>query len=286
MIISAASGKGGTGKTTIALAIVSYLDRQGTSVSILDCDVEEPNINLFLKVEKKVHETVYVPIPAVNTEKCNGCGKCGDICQFSAIVMIKDEPLVFPDMCHSCGGCKLVCPTGAISEAMKEIGVVEEGYRENIKYIGGTLKIGQVMPPPLIKSVKKHIMEDELNIIDAPPGTSCPVIESVNGSDYVIMVAEPTPFGLHDLKLSVEMVREIGLSFGVVINRSDLGDNRVIDYCNSENIEILAQIPNSIELARRYSSGEFMDFFITKFEKDIENIICRSYSNRIIGARQ
>ena len=277
MIITVASGKGGTGKTTISLAISAYLDRRGTSVSILDCDVEEPNVNLFLKSDIKVKETVYVPIPYVNEDKCDTCGKCQEICEFSSIVLIGKNPLVFPEMCHSCGGCKLVCPNGAITEINKELGIIEDGFIGNIHYIGGKLKIGEAISPPLIRSVKKHFTDNSINIIDAPPGTSCPVVESVRDSDYVILVTEPTPFGLNDLELAVGMVREIGIPFGVVINRSDIGDARVVDFCKKEKIEILASIPNSIELARKYSAGEFVDFFLENFNDDIENILSRSY---------
>ena len=283
MILSIASGKGGTGKTTLAVSIASYLDGQDKAVTILDCDVEEPNVNLFLKTDIKTHETVYVPVPAINDAKCSGCGKCEDICRFSSIIMIEEKPLVFPDMCHSCGGCKLVCPTGAISEATKEIGVVEEGCSGNIRYIGGALKISEAISSPLIQSVKKYIAKDEFNIIDSPPGTSCPVIESIKGSDYVILVTEPTPFGLYDLKLSAGMIREIGLPFGIILNRSDIGGTGVIDYCNSENIDILAEIPNSITLARKYSTGDFVDFFLQSFAKELQSIISL-FRNRVTGS--
>ena len=279
MILSVASGKGGTGKTTIALAIASYLNTRGASVSILDCDVEEPNINLFLKSEIKVKETIYVPIPSVNNDRCNGCGNCGDICQFNSIVMIGDTPQTYPDMCHSCGGCVLACPNDAITEIGKEIGIVEEGYSDKIRYIGGRLKVGEPISPPLIKAVKNHISNKNgnINIIDAPPGTSCPVIESVRESDYAILITEPTPFGLNDLSLSVDMIRELCIPFGIVINRSDIGDNRTLDYCNRENIDIIASIPNSLELAKKYSTGEFVNFFIDNFESDLINVITRAH---------
>ncbi len=283
MIISVASGKGGTGKTTIAVSIAHYLNNKGTAVSILDCDVEEPNVNLFLKSEIKVHETVYIPVPALNEKKCNSCGKCEEICLFNAIVLIKGKPMIFQDICHSCGGCKLVCPTGALTEESKEIGIVEEGYIDNIRYVGGSLKIGEAISPPLIKSVKKHIIENEINIIDAPPGTTCPVVESVKGSDYLVLVTEPTPFGLHDLKLSVGMARELGLTFGVVINKAGLGDNKVFDYCSDEGIDIIAEIPNSIELAKKYTAGNFIDYLLENFTREIEKIVSHY---KLAGARR
>ncbi len=276
MIISVASGKGGTGKTTISLGIASYLNKIGKDVTILDCDVEEPNINLFLKSEIKVHDVVYKPIPGAVNERCDKCGKCEEICEFNCILVTVDGPLIFPDMCHSCGGCKLVCPTGAIIEEMREIGIIEEGDYENIHYIGGRLNVSEAMSPPLINSVKKHVAEHGINIIDAPPGTSCPVIESINQSDYVIMVTEPTPFGLHDLSLGIEMIRELNIPHGVVINRSDIGDDRVVEYCNNEGIEILAEIPNSIELAKQYAIGELTDLLVEHFKDEFDDIIIKS----------
>lgn len=283
MVIAVASGKGGTGKTTISVGMASYLNKKGKSVNILDCDVEEPNVNLFIKADISVQETVYKPIPGVIKERCDRCGKCEEICQFNCILVTPEGPLIFPDMCHSCGGCRLVCPPGAIIDEMRELGTVEEGYYENIRYIGGRLNVSEAMSPPLIESVKKHIADEEVNIIDAPPGTSCPVIESIKDSDYVIMVTEPTPFGLNDLMLGVEMVREVGIPHGIVINRSDIGDGEVRKYCREQGIEILAEIPNSMELAKKYADGDFMDFLINEFETDISNIISRSSCNSIAG---
>jgi len=283
MIISVASGKGGTGKTTLSLAISSYIAKKGGTVQLLDCDVEEPNANLFLKTGADNTENVYSLVPAVDNGKCSGCGKCGDICAFNAIVMIKDKPLVFPDLCHSCGGCMLVCEDGAISEIKKEIGTVERGSAGNIDYTGGRLKIGEVLAPHLIKAVKEHLVVDGLNIIDSPPGTSCPVIEAVSGSDYVILVTEPTPFGLHDLRLAVEMIRELGLSLGVVINRCDSGDARVEDYCKEEKIDIIAGIPDSREIAESYSKGELVNIFIEKFSGHIEKILAKTGAGRYVS---
>ena len=276
MLLSVASGKGGTGKTTLSLALSSYISNKGISVTILDCDVEEPNVNLFLKTDIRVLETVYIPVPYVHEDLCNGCGKCAEICEYSAIVMVKEKPLLFLDMCHSCGGCKLACPPGAITEEMKEIGKIEEGYNGSIQYIGGRLRVGEAISPPLIKAVKNHIADFDLNIVDAPPGTSCPVIESVKGSDYIILVTEPTPFGLNDLELAVGMVRAINLPFGVVINRCDIGDNRVVDYCDDEGIEIISSIPDSREIAERYSKGEFVDYFIQEYSDELEKILLRT----------
>jgi len=273
MQITIASGKGGTGKTTLSVALASYLAEKNNTVHLLDCDVEEPNSNLFLKYDINEKESVYTAIPKVDESLCTGCGKCGDICAFSAIVMIREKPLVFPDMCHSCKGCILVCPEKAISESKKEIGIIERSTEKSPVYRGGRLNISEAMATPLIKAVKENIDNNHIIIIDSPPGTSCSVIEAAVGADFVILVTEPTPFGLHDLKLAVALVREIGIDFGVVINRSDMGDNRVLNYCDENQIEILASIPDSRVVAENYSRGEFVDHFIQNYGSELEKII-------------
>ncbi len=252
MIISIASGKGGTGKTTIAVNLTLSL---GNNVQYLDCDVEEPNGHIFIKPEFQPPITVGTPIPGVDKSKCTYCGKCGEICQYHAIVVIKNNVLVFPEMCHSCAGCWLVCPENAISPIDRELGVIEQGYNGGVEFIHGKLRIGEAMSPPLIRKVKSKIDPAKTVIIDAPPGTSCPVIESVKKSDFVLLVTEPTPFGLNDLKLAVEMVRSLKLKLGVIINRSDVGNDDVRDYCAEENIPILMEIKNDRKIAEAYSRG-------------------------------
>jgi MinD superfamily P-loop ATPase len=251
--IAVASGKGGTGKTTVAVALALSAERP---VRFLDCDVEEPNAHIFLKPEIQRSESVGIPIPSVDEAKCNACGECGKICQYHAIVSLKTKPLVFPELCHGCGGCAKVCPTGAITEVDREIGVVEVGTCDGIGFAQGRLNIGHPMSPPLIRAVRKHASDEGLTIIDCPPGTSCPVIAAMRGTDYVLLVTEPTPFGLHDLKLAVETVRELDLRFGVIINRADIGDGRVSDFCRSEGIPILLEIPDDRKVAEAYSRGE------------------------------
>jgi len=251
--IAVASGKGGTGKTTVAVALALSAERP---VRFLDCDVEEPNAHIFLKPQIRRSESVGIPIPSVDEAKCNACGECGRICQYHAIVSLKTKPLVFPELCHGCGGCAKVCPTGAITEVDREIGVVEVGTCDGIGFAQGRLNIGHPMSPPLIRAVKKHASDEGLTVIDCPPGTSCPVIAAVRGTDFVLLVTEPTPFGLHDLKLAVETVRELGLRFGVVINRADIGDGRVSDFCRTEDIPILLEIPEDRRIAEAYSRGE------------------------------
>ncbi|MCK4445523.1 MAG: ATP-binding protein, partial [Candidatus Marinimicrobia bacterium] len=264
MKIAIASGKGGTGKTTIAVNLAKSI---GENVQLLDCDVEEPNSHIFLNPVISKVENVNVSIPDVDLGECTFCGKCQDICQFNAIVVIKNNVLVFPELCHSCAGCWLVCPENCIAQKERVVGVTEEGGNSDVKFVDGRLDVGEVMSPPLIRSVKSKMANNRIVIIDAPPGTSCPVIEAVRGSDFVILVTEPTPFGLHDLILAVEMVRALGISFGVVINRSDIGDNKVREYCDSENVPILLEIQNDRKIAEAYSRGKIIIYIYPEYRK-------------------
>jgi MinD superfamily P-loop ATPase len=255
MQIAIASGKGGTGKTTIATNLASSIARMGKDVQYLDCDVEEPNGHIFLKPDIEETHEVTIGVPEVDTDLCNGCGKCGQLCQYSAIICLKDKPLVFEQLCHSCGGCELVCPTDAIKEKQVEIGFVDLGTAGDVKFGQGRLKIGDVRSPALVKKVKENAANNRTILIDAPPGTSCPVIEAVKRVDYILLVTEPTPFGLNDLALAVEMVRKLKIPFAVVINRCDIGDDQVVRYCKREDIEILLEIPNDRLVAEAYSQG-------------------------------
>jgi len=255
MKIAIASGKGGTGKTTIATNLACSIARTDKAVQYLDCDVEEPNGHIFLKPEIESSEDVTVGVPEVDQEKCTGCGKCGQLCQYSAIVCVKGKVLVFAELCHSCGGCMAICPEGAITEKQRKIGVAEFGKSNDIYFGHGKLNIGAIQTPALIRYVKQKAINDWITILDVPPGTSCPVIEAVKGADFVLLVTEPTPFGLNDLKLAVGMVSELKLPFAVAINRSDIGDDGVLQYCDEENIEIILEIPNDRLLAEAYSQG-------------------------------
>lgn len=255
MILAIASGKGGTGKTTVSVNMARVL---GSDCNLLDCDVEEPNCHLFLKGELSGSEVVGIPVPQLDESLCNGCGECGRVCEYHAIVSFGAKPLIFPEMCHGCGGCTMACLTKAISEAKERIGVVETIRAGNIMLIQGRLDVGSPMAPPLIRAVKARLEKGEIAILDAPPGTSCPVISAIRGADFVALVTEPTPFGLHDLKLAVEMVRALGIPFGVVINRVGVGDERVHEFCGKEGIPILLEIPDDRRIAEAYSRGELM----------------------------
>jgi len=255
MQIAIASGKGGTGKTTIATNLACSIARTDKKVQYLDCDVEEPNGHIFLKPNIEKMHNVTVGVPEVDNDLCDGCGKCGQLCQYSAIICLKGKAITFEQLCHSCGGCELVCPTGAIKEKQIEIGFVELGTSGDVKFGQGRLKIGDVRCPALIKKVKENAANNGTVIIDAPPGTSCPVIEAVKGADFCLLVTEPTPFGLNDLRLAAEMVRELKIPLAVAINRCDIGDGRVVDYCQQQDIEILLEIPNDRLVAEAYSQG-------------------------------
>ena len=255
MIISIASGKGGTGKTTIATSLALSI---GPEVRLLDCDVEEPNAHLFLHPEFNGQKTITVPVPFVDEEICTRCGKCAEICQFKAIAVIADTILTFPELCHGCGGCLEICPEKAVTETTRDVGVIETGGRNGLEFIHGRLRVGEAMSPPLIRQVRAMAQNHKLTIIDAPPGTSCPVIAAIKGTDFVLLVTEPTPFGLHDLKLAVEAVDILGIPRGLVINRSDMGDHQVWDYAEKVNLPILMEIPFDRAIAEAYSRGVTM----------------------------
>ncbi|MCL6447358.1 MAG: ATP-binding protein [Armatimonadetes bacterium] len=256
LTVAVASGKGGTGKTTVSANLARAAAEAGHDVFYLDCDVEEPNGHLFLKPYLGRRYPVHIPVPFIDMEKCISCGACGEICQYSAIVCINKHVLTFEKMCHGCGGCALVCPTGAISEKGREIGVVEEGRAGRIAFLHGKLNVGEAMSPPLIKEVRSAGRHGTLNIIDAPPGTSCPVIAAVKGAGFVLLVTEPTPFGLNDLGLAVEMVRTLGIPHGVVVNRHDSENSLARDFCRAKGLKILAEIPDDRRVAEAYSRGD------------------------------
>ncbi|MFC1821429.1 ATP-binding protein [Thermodesulfobacteriota bacterium] len=252
MIISIASGKGGTGKTTIATNLALAL---GSNAQLLDCDVEEPNAHLFIYPTWEEKVAITTPVPEVDMNKCSLCKKCAEICQFRAIAVIAETVLTFPELCHSCGGCMQVCPENAITEVGRELGVIEKGRRNGLEFVHGRLRVGEAMSPPLIKAVRAFARPDRLTIIDAPPGTSCPVIAAMKGADFILLVTEPTPFGLHDLKLAVGAVKILNIPCGLIINRSDMGDTSVKEYANQQGLPILMEIPFDRGIAEAYSRG-------------------------------
>ena len=197
-----------------------------------------------------------MPVPVVDEARCTACGACAEICQYNAIVSLKTKPLVFPELCHGCGGCALVCPEGAVTEEAHEVGVIETGRAGPVAFVQGRLNVGEPMSPPLIRAVKRHVRPDAINLLDCPPGTACPMIAAVRGADVVLLVTEPTPFGLHDLGLAVETVRLLGLPLGVVVNRVGVGDDRVHRYCRAEGVPVLMEIPDDRRIAEAYSRGE------------------------------
>ena len=258
MKIAIASGKGGTGKTTLSTNLVAALAHDGRLVQYLDCDVEEPNGHIFLKPHWDSTEDVTVGVPQADLDTCTGCGKCGQLCQYSAIVAVKGAAMVFEQLCHSCGGCMGVCPTGAIREVERKIGVVQQGGANGVVAGQGVLDIGVIQSPAVIRHLKKSMRDRGIVILDAPPGTSCPVIEAIRDCDFVLLVTEPTPFGLNDLELAVGMVRQLGIPYAVAINRCDIGNNDVLRYCQNQCIDVLLEIPNDRRIAEAYSRGEMM----------------------------
>ncbi len=255
MRVCLASGKGGTGKTLLATSLAVYLARRSGSVTYLDADVEEPNGFLFLRPEIELRERATVPVPALKTGVCSGCGECRRLCAYGAILDLEDRVMVFPELCHSCGGCVTVCPEGALEEAPREIGTLSRGMSGPLTCCAGRLDIGETRAVPLIERLLDWAPPGGIEVLDAPPGTSCSVTAALRGTDLLVLVTEPTPFGLHDLRLSVELGRGMGLPMVAVINRSDLGGDEVRGYLAGEGIRVVAEIPFRREIAAVYAAG-------------------------------
>ena len=266
MIVSVASGKGGTGKTSVAVNMALSIG----NVQLLDCDAEEPNAHLFLNPKINQTQAVTISVSIVNEELCDHCGKCANFCQYNALFVGSDKVLVFPDLCHSCGGSALVCPKKAISEDQHRIGTLNLGSVGDLELVYGELEVGEPMAVPVIREVKRHIRKDKNVILDSPPGTSCPVIQTVKDTDFCILVTEPTPFGLHDLKIMIQVLESMRIPSGVVVNRAGIGDNRVHNYCEEKDIPILLEIPYERKIAELYSKGipfsQQMPEWKTKFQ--------------------
>jgi MinD superfamily P-loop ATPase len=274
MKIAVASGKGGTGKTTVAVALAASV---GTPVQLLDCDVEAPNARLFLQpaMNPENAEPVTSPVPEIDLEACTLCGKCDEICQYKAVAVVGDTVLVFPELCHGCGGCTAVCPESAVTERGREIGVIRRGKNGSVDFIEGDLNIGEAMAPPLIRAVRKAAAKDIPVIIDAPPGTSCPVVTAVKGVDFVLLVTEPTPFGLNDLTLAVETVKLLKIPLGLVVNRADIGDRRVVEYANAEGLPILMSIPFDRRIAEAYARGGLITEAVPELSTEFQDLFRR-----------
>lgn len=256
MKIAVASGKGGTGKTTIATNLAVVMAGAKKDVCYVDCDVEEPNGHIFLRPSIEKRNQVAMPVPIVDNRRCVQCGLCSDICRYQAVVCIGDEVLTSPELCHGCGGCSLVCPTGAIRETSREVGIIETGTADGMSIVQGRLGVGEAMSSYLVSRVKEQLPQGGQAIIDAGPGTSCPVVKAVKGVDLVLLVCEPTPFGLHDLDLALDLVDKLGLPRQVIINRAGTGYDGVNRFCRDKNVDVLAEVPDDKRIAQAYSRGE------------------------------
>lgn len=276
-IVAVASGKGGTGKTTFAVNLAAAIAQD---VGYIDADVEEPNGHIYLKPHISGRVDVRVMIPEVDDDLCTGCGKCSDVCRFNALIMVRKNVIVFPELCHGCGSCLLSCPEHALSEGNRVVGSINLGRAGEISFAEGRLNEGEAKSPPVIKALHKFLDHNKVQIIDVSPGSSCPVIEGVRYSDFVVLVSEPTPFGLHDLNIAVEMVKKLGLPHGVVLNKADLGDQAVENYCRSEEIPILMKIPFSRKTAYLCSEGELLVAQSPELKKEF--IQCWSQINSIL----
>ena len=269
MILAVASGKGGTGKTCISVNLARVLD---FPVQLLDCDVEEPNAHLFLRGALIGEEEISIAVPKIDATACNACDECVDFCQFNALASFCGAPLVFPELCHGCGGCTLVCSRNAISEESFRIGTVRTLVDGNITLNSGCLDVGVSLASTLVHAVKARLEDGVTAILDAPPGTACPAVATLRGADYVVLVTEPTPFGLHDLKLAVDTVRELRLPFGVVINRVGIGDDRVQRFCSEASIPLLLEIPDDRRIAEAYSRGELIVEALPEYRAHFERL--------------
>lgn len=299
MRIVVASGKGGTGKTTVATSLALVAARQA-SVRFMDCDVEAPNAGLFLDPVFEARKEVGILIPQVDEDACTYCGKCAEVCQFHAIAVVGKKTLVFPELCHGCGSCTLVCPEGAISEHLDVLGMLESGpAARGIDFARGVMNVGEPMAVPIIRQLKKWESNatlslrgtkqsppmkeiasgkntprnDIIEIRDAPPGASCPVVETIRGADFALLVTEPTPFGLHDLKQVAEITRELGIPAGVIVNRDGIGDNAVEKYCEESGLPILMRIPMERRIAEAIASGKLLLEAAPEYRPDFQDLL-------------
>ena len=283
--IAVASGKGGTGKTTLSVSLYNMLSEHlNGNVQLIDCDVEEPNDLLFFPEPDLADEkTIYKSLPVIDTEKCSYCRKCVEYCEFNAIVVIPSAEFaeINAGLCHSCGACLVACGDNAISETKEEIGVVNSYRVKNGSGImEGKLKIGSTMQTMLIRELKKSVHPgNTLTIYDAPPGTSCPVVETIIDTDFVVLVTEPTPFGLHDLRLMISIVKEIGKPYGVVINKAGLGNDEIYTYLDEQGSTILGEVPYSRDFASGYANGSILTAIPKTVKEQLERIASSVLTN-------
>ncbi|HBX23016.1 MAG TPA: (4Fe-4S)-binding protein [Desulfotomaculum sp.] len=289
MIIAVASGKGGTGKTTVATGLVLVLRDSGHKVAYLDCDVEEPNGHIFMAPQCNESEDIFIEVPEIEQDKCALCGKCAELCVFNALLVTSDEVITFPELCHGCGGCRYFCPAQAVRSGRKKIGTVERGTAGRAVFVRGELQVGTALSPPLVNAVKKNQLSRGINVMDAPPGTSCPAVATVRGADFCILVTEPTPFGLHDLALAAQMAKSLGVPCGVVVNRAGDGRELIENFCLQEGLPLLMKIPLSRTIAEAGSRGVPLnqaevgwDRMLLLLYSDIKGLIMseRAYGNQ------
>ncbi len=283
MKIAIASGKGGTGKTTLSTNLATYMAESGP-VILADLDVEEPNSGLFVRGDMLRHEPKFKMIPEWKAENCNLCGQCQAVCNYNAILQMGDSIMVFPELCHACYACSELCPTQSLAMIPKKMGEMKHFDVQGMDFVESRLLIGEEQAVPLIKQTIREVEEmaspDTVMIFDAPPGTSCPVIEATKGADLILLVTEPTPFGLHDLTLAVETVRQLGVRFAVVLNKDGIGDDAVVQYCASEGIDLVARIPNSRQIAEAYSAGKLLYRDIPAVKDAVEKIAAYILDNK------
>jgi MinD superfamily P-loop ATPase len=270
MNIAVLSGKGGTGKTTVSTNLAVNTDNS----VLIDADVEEPNAHLFFKKIKGEFRTVYKEYPVVDIDKCTLCGECGKFCRYNAIIPAKNTVLVFNESCHDCGGCKLVCPVDAITYEKRGIGKIHDCYsRDNLHFLYGDLNIGEMSGVKIIKELKEISFHEEIKIIDCPPGTSCATVEAVENVDYAIVVTEPTPFGVSDMKMVVRMLNSMDIPFGVVVNKAGIGNDEIYTYCSDSQIKILEEIPFDKDIAKLYSNGEIFSKKLPEYSELFKNLL-------------
>ena len=289
MIITIASGKGGTGKTLLATGLAGVAAGGRSGVNLLDCDVEEPNAHLFLKPEIARTEDVTTPVPCIDLARCTFCGRCAQVCAIHALAVVRDRVLVFPELCHGCGSCSLHCEAGAITEEPRHLGRIEYGRAGAVRFAHGLLDVGQAMATPVIRQLKRRAIpahsRSTVVLLDAPPGNACPVVETLRGSDYALLITEPTPFGLHDLVIAVETARdELGLPVGVVVNRDGVGDQGVEEFCARADIPILLRIPMDRRIAEAYSEGRLWVEALPEYRQPLRDLL-REVALRAGGSR-